>query len=81
MIYRLTTEWIEASGEPIYGVEIEAEPTGECVTLSALSTDGQRVETLLAALMRGAVTPLTAADVVYDWLISEEGSRIPVESR
>jgi len=74
VVYRLTGESVVDTGEPMYGIELELLPKGERLQLGALSGDGREVEALLLRLMRGAVTPATAADVVYDWLVEREGA-------
>ena len=51
----------------VYGVSVEY--GGEEDSVRQLAGSRERVETLLAALARGSVTPVALRDVVEDWLL------------
>ncbi|SDN93343.1 DUF6514 family protein [Acetanaerobacterium elongatum] len=63
---------IELGGAPIvtYGVSVTkiADSGEESTTILDISTDRTVVESLVSALRRGRVTPITVADVVEDYM-------------
>ncbi len=60
--------WLIGGGERGYGIRIAAEPGGEQAEARELSPRREEVEALLERLVRCQVTPVTLADVAYDWL-------------
>ena len=64
--YFLLKEQLEDQ-TPVYGVSVEY--GGEEDSVRQLAGSRERVETLLAALARGSVTPVALRDVVEDWLL------------
>lgn len=64
--YFLLAEELGESGEE-YGVGVKR---GEEVeTIPGITVSHDRITSLLALLLRGEVTPVTARDVVEDWLL------------
>ena len=74
----------ECLGQPVYYELLADELTGdkECYGLRVrcgedtaeardLTTSQRRIQELLDALVRGAVTPITTRDVVEDWLLAD----------
>ncbi len=63
---------IELIGAPIvtYGISVTkmADSGEESITIPDISTDRNVVESLASAMRRGRVTPVTAADVVEDYM-------------
>ena len=55
-----------------YGVMVEKGE--EQVVLPSLDCNQDRVRDLLAAMVRGVVTPVSAKDIAEDWLLSLWGS-------
>ncbi|MBQ6059407.1 MAG: hypothetical protein IJL39_05065 [Clostridia bacterium] len=53
---------------PFYGVEVRNADTGERFYCDDLTVDFASVLALFEEMCRGAVTPVTAGDVVSDWL-------------
>lgn len=51
----------------VYGVAVEY--GGERAELRSLTVSRRRAEALLERMRRGRVTPVTARDVVEDWLL------------
>ena len=64
--YYLLAEEREGSGEE-YGLRVEY--AGEAETIRGVTVSLRRIESLLGAMLRGAVTPTAARDVVEDWLL------------
>ncbi len=60
--------WLIGGGEKGYGIRIAVEPGGEQAEVRELSTQQEEVEALLGRMARCQVTPVTLADVAYDWL-------------
>lgn len=60
--------WLIGDGEKGYGIRIAAEPGGEQAEAKELSPQREEVEALLGRMARCQVTPVTLADVAYDWL-------------
>ena len=50
-----------------YGVKIE-EAGGDCAVIPDITGSAARIDDLITLLIRNAVTPVTLADVVSDWL-------------
>ena len=63
----MTMRYELLAGEDGYGIRVEG--NGEDAVMSALSIDGEAVFSLLEAIMRGFVTPVTARDIAEDWLL------------
>lgn len=51
-----------------YGVKIEECNSGESAQISDLTTETNRIYTLVDKLAKNSVTPTGLADVVADWL-------------
>ena len=54
-------------GATVYGIAVER--SEECVEYADLSSSQEEVVKLLKSLVSGRVTPVTAGDVVEDWLL------------
>lgn len=63
--YYLVAEDLHGLGE-IYGVQVEY--GGETETVPDITSSQKHAEILLKAMARGSVTPVTAREVVDDWL-------------
>jgi len=53
--------------EPSYGIQVELD--GEEAAVWDLSPSREKVQELLASLIRGGVTPVALRDIVDDWLL------------
>ncbi len=62
--YLLVEDW-KGMGEN-YGFQIKY--GRETVTVPRITSSQRRIQTLLGVLVRGCVTPVTAREVVEDWL-------------
>ena len=51
-----------------YGIAVRLAETGEEAEAADISPDRETVESLLAAVSAGGVTPATLLDVVYDFI-------------
>ena len=65
--YFLLAEELEAIGE-IYGLRIESGQ--DAVTIHRITLSQTRIQELIRLLISGIVTPVTARDVVEDWLLT-----------
>lgn len=52
----------------MYGVLVEG--GGDRALIPSVAPSRRRVQALLAVMMQGRVTPITARDVVEDWLLT-----------
>ena len=64
--YYLLAELLEGETES-YGVSIEYR--GEEMPVHAVTCVPKRMEALVELLQRGCVTPVTARDVIEDWIL------------
>ena len=55
-------------GRRQYGILVEG--GGDSVSIPRITVSRLRVQSLLERLIRGRVTPVTALDVVEDWLLA-----------
>ena len=53
-----------------YGLAVEM--ADEETSLPALAVSRREVQDLLGRMVRGIVTPVTAGDIVYDWLVGRQ---------
>lgn len=53
-----------------YGLQVRFEKEAE--TVPDITSSQRQIQVLLAAMVRGGVTPVTARDVVEDWLNGPE---------
>lgn len=51
-----------------YGINVIELLSGGCVSIDAITTDRRRAVELANLMSRFSVTPITAYDIVYDWL-------------
>lgn len=65
--YYLLAESMEETGGEVYGVGVKFD--GESEEIPGITISQRRVQALLEALIQGGVTPVTARDVVEDWLL------------
>lgn len=67
--YYLLVEEIETQGFfcENYGVAVQ-EKQGDISQICAITSNRERIETLISLLARNMVSPTTLADVVTDWL-------------
>ena len=63
----MTMRYELLAGEDGYGIRIAG--IGDEAVLPALAVDRKAVFSLLKAMMRGFVTPVTARDIAEDWLL------------
>ena len=63
--YLLTEE--EKDGKNAYGVLVEGDGR---TSIPDITSSRSRVQSLLGRLIRGRVTPVTALDVVEDWILA-----------
>ncbi len=66
--YYLVAE--EAAGVERYGLQVRFGEETE--TVADVTSSQRQIQALLAAMARGGVTPVTARDVVEDWLNDPE---------
>ena len=55
-----------------YGIELVKEPAGEGCNIENISTKIEEMTSLLQLLKEGQVTPMTAYDIVSDWLVWQD---------
>ena len=63
--YLLTEE--EKDGKNAYGVLVEGDET---LSIPDITPSRSRIQSLLALMIQGHVTPVTARDVVEDWIVA-----------
>lgn len=60
-----------AEGKPVYGLEVYSVQERTGYRCEDLCVNRASVEELLEMMLQGGVTPTTAQDVVYDWLVAQ----------
>lgn len=67
--YNLVIEQIETGTFSCenYGVTV-SEEDGDCVTISNITVDAERIDELITLLVEHEVGPVGAPDVIADWL-------------
>ena len=69
--YFLIVNQEAVEGKQLYGLEVHNVEEQTSYRCEDLSTDRALVEELLEMMLQGGVTPTTAQDVVYDWLVCQ----------